>query len=126
MRPSAAASRPLRANFGAHPETVGLKTDDNPGDVSADFVYYTEQVINKAGYNFMYFQGAIGSLIPPTDFSNDGLRTAMKDGQIRDSYCILGMTLLRRSAELKSPTPVESEGMSQSDSYTLWYEGWHP
>jgi len=131
--PFSGGKQTIIANFGAHPETVGLKTDDNPGDVlSADFVYYTEQVINKAGYNFMYFQGAIGSLISANRFlSNDGLRLNRYEQTVRYGeeigYFILGMTLTEEECRTQvADARRESEGMSQSDSYTLWYEGWVP
>lgn len=121
------------ANFGAHPETVGLKTADNPGDVlSADFVYYTEEVINEAGYNFMYFQGAIGSLIS-TDrgLTGDGLslnryQQAVRYGE-EIGYFILGMTLTEEECRTQvADADREAAGMAESDSYTLWYEGWTP
>ncbi|MDR2753826.1 MAG: hypothetical protein LBB50_05910 [Oscillospiraceae bacterium] len=53
------------ASFSAHPERVGLITDDNPGNVvSADFIPYIEQVIQEEGdANFLFVQGPIGARI---------------------------------------------------------------
>lgn len=59
------AKQTIIANFSAHPERVGMITGDNPGDVvSADFVPYIEEVINKdADANFLFLQGPIGTRI---------------------------------------------------------------
>ncbi|MDR1734218.1 MAG: hypothetical protein LBR73_04990 [Oscillospiraceae bacterium] len=67
------------ANFSAHPEKVGAETSDNPGNVvSGDFVPYIEETVNRAGYNFVFLQGAIGTRISAnTGFTND-------DGQPRN------------------------------------------
>ena len=65
----------LIASFGAHPERVGWITGDNPGDVvSADFIPYIEEVINKAGMNFLYIQGPVGTRISYEDPTAAGLQ----------------------------------------------------
>jgi len=61
----AGARQTIIANFSAHPESVGVITDDNPGDVvSGDFVPYIEETVNKEGKaNFLFLQGPIGTRI---------------------------------------------------------------
>ena len=62
--PDSGARQTVIANFSAHPERVGMITDDNPGNVvSGDFVPYIEEAVNKAGKNFLFLQGPIGTRI---------------------------------------------------------------
>ncbi len=48
-------------NMSAHPDVAGLATGDdvNGHGISGDYVYYIGETLNKAGYNFMFFNGAI-------------------------------------------------------------------
>ncbi len=48
-------------NMSAHPDKVGLATggEINGHGLSGDYVYYIGETLNKAGYNFMFFNGAI-------------------------------------------------------------------
>ncbi len=122
-------------NFGCHPETVGFATDDNPGNImSADFVPYMEKVLNDAGYNMLFIQGAIGAMITANNhYSNDGLplvryQTAVRQGE-EYGYFLLGMTLTEEEciAEVvdkeREQKDLETLG-ENADSYTPWYENW--
>ena len=124
------------ANFGCHPETVGFATDDNPGTImSADFVPYMENVLNKAGYNMLYIQGAIGAMITgETHYSNDGLslvryQTAVRQGE-EFGFFLLGMglteeeciaTVVDKEREAKD---LEILGDKAAELYTPWYKDW--
>ena len=123
------------ANFGCHPETVGFATDDNPGNkMSADFVPYMERVLNDAGYNMLYFQGAIGAMITGENhYSNDGLplvryETAVRQGE-ELGYFLLGMTLTEEEC-IDQVVDKEREAKDleilgeNADRYTPWYADW--
>ena len=111
------------ANMGVHPETIGFGMKIG----SSDFVYYTEQVINKAGYNFMFIQGAVGTITESMGMSNDGITADRIESTVRYgeeiAYLLLGMTM--SEAECKSRVvDYEREAKAVgSESYTPWYEG---
>ncbi len=55
----------LLLNFAAHPYVAGLKLKNWPADsISGDFPYYMEEVINEAGANFIYINGAVNGIYP--------------------------------------------------------------
>ena len=125
------------ANFGAHPETVGFTTDSFPGDtLSADYVPYIEEVVNKGGFNFMFFQGAIGSLISANrhlsgdELKIDRYQEAVRYGQ-EIGYILLGMSYKTEQECIDYVLDKEREAadMAASDKYTPWYKDWvveHP
>ncbi|MDR1928214.1 MAG: hypothetical protein LBQ33_06210 [Oscillospiraceae bacterium] len=139
FQPDALSSKPtLIANFGAHPERVGLITDDNPGNVvSADFVPYIEDIVDDlGGYNFLYIQGPIGTRIS-ADIgpASDGLPWNRLDGTKRYGYemgyFLLGMTkteaecaALYAAQYAKDLALIEEHGVAQGAAYTLWYKDW--
>lgn len=120
------------ANFGAHPETVGFKTSTFPGDtLSADFIPYIEQVVNEGGFNFMFFQGAIGSLISADRYlTGDGLnldryQSAVRYGQ-EIGYILLGMSYETEQECIDHVLDKgrEAADMAATDKYTPWYKDW--
>ncbi|MCR5485427.1 MAG: hypothetical protein K6F09_07515 [Clostridiales bacterium] len=125
------------ANFGCHPELVGYKTDDNPGNIaSADFIPYMEKVINNGGYNFLFIQGAIGEMITANNGkSSDGLDLVRYQGAVRQGeeygFIYLGMTLTEEEC-IRTVVDHEREEADlkalgeNKDSYTPWYKDWVP
>ena len=109
------------ANFGVHPEAIGFKHDV----ATADFVYYTEKVVNAAGYNFIYIQGAVGTITERMDLSNDGLSLdrieATKRYGEEIGYILLSMT---ESMEycISITDPAREALAAESEGYTPWYE----
>lgn len=131
--PDDASAKPtMIINMAAHPSTVGLATDSDPTKghgVSADYVYYIGKVINGAGYDFMFFNGAIcGIYINRLDAKQD-LRV-----DIADNYGTeLGQTALALTMsedEIKNDSYLMSLNLTQEEtdgySYTPWYENWVP
>ncbi|OQA49328.1 MAG: Neutral/alkaline non-lysosomal ceramidase [Firmicutes bacterium ADurb.Bin300] len=135
--PYAEVARPtIIATFGCHPESSSydfLKTDDGieiDTKISADFVYYMEKVINKAGYNFIYIQGNVGTVTSSRSLSNDGLQNmSAHDGAIRYGYELGYITLaltmtLDQCKQLNNNTgDLLGIGMySGGEGYTPWYD----
>ncbi len=118
------------ANFGCHPETVGY----GGSVMSADFVPYMESVMNDAGYNFLFIQGAIGGMITSSrGLSNDGLSLQRYQEAIRQgeelAYFVLGMTYDEQGC-IDNVVDHEREAADlaalgdNASAYTPWYAGW--
>ncbi|MDR2646714.1 MAG: hypothetical protein LBB67_01110 [Oscillospiraceae bacterium] len=139
---NADSKQTIIASFGAHPERVGMITDDNPGNVvSADFVPYIEEVVSDPAIgnaNFIYLQGAIGTRIAAsTGPSDDGLPLSRLEGTQRYGremgYFILGMTETEEACELlyaaqmiKDEALIAERGIVEGRAYTAWYKNWKP
>lgn len=111
------------ANMGVHPETIGFGYKV----ASSDFVYYTEQVLNKAGYNFMFIQGAVGTITENMAASNDGITQDRIESTIRYgeeiAYILLGMTKTEEECIAEIVDAEREAKAAGSESYTPWYEG---
>ncbi len=130
-------SRPtIIANMAAHPDVVGLPTDkktSNGRTLSGDYVYYIGETLNEAGYNFMFFNGAICGIYIGRGPSSDGLPTPRRV-DISARYgreigrILLGMNMTE--SEIKNDPFLSVTGDSEEDmnseDYTLWYEDWKP
>ena len=125
------------ASFGCHPESSSydwLVTDDGvetDSKVSADFIYYMEKVINRAGCNFIYIQGDVGTVTSSRSLTDDGIDgLTAHDGAMRFGYELgyitLGISLtydecIALNASTGDLLGVERYG--SSEDYTPWYDG---
>ena len=123
-------SRPtIILNMEAHPSTAGLPTGEgaNGHGVSGDYVYYIGEVLNGAGYDFMFFNGAIlGIYINRIDVKQDErVQIAANYGR-EIGKMTLGMTM--SESEIESDDYLMSLNFTQEQTaeqnYTPWYEGW--
>lgn len=110
------------ANMGVHPECIGFGNDI----ATADFVYYTEKVINDAGYNFMFIQGAVGTITESMSVSDDGIcdnriTSTQRYGE-EIGYLLLGMTLTEEECIATVVDPEREAKAADSETYTAWYE----
>lgn len=130
FRPDDGSKGTVLASFGAHPESTSYGAEFN-ADLSADFVYYMEKLVNKAGSNFIFVQGNVGTNSCWRGKSNDGLdladnhESAMRYGY-EMAYILLGasMNTDERAAlndELGDKLGVKE--YSGRDGYTVWYDG---
>lgn len=124
------------ANMAAHPDIVGLAVENDSAKghaLSGDYVYYIGETLNKAGYNFMFFNGAICGIYIGREPALDGIET-QKRVEISQRYgreigkILLAMTKtldeIKRDDFLMNTTDTP-EQMAGED-YTLWYENWEP
>ncbi len=66
----------MMLNIAAHPDVAGLPTDSNSGrEISGDYVFYCGQYLDKAGYNFMFFQGSIAGIYMARTATGDNVET---------------------------------------------------
>ena len=125
------------ANLGAHPYVAGLSSKSGTGtgrELSGDYVYYWGATLAEAGYNFMFFNGAIAGIYEARGLTNDGIeigrfyKEAARYGK-EMAKITLGMTMTEEEIDadelLADKETVEKE-MAESERYTLWYEDWEP
>ena len=128
-------------NLPAHPDVAGLAVKGEVGSgrrLTGEYVYYMGELINKAGYNFMFFNGAICAIYMACENSNDGLsfnhryeisvRFGREIGKITLSLTktldeIKKDHLLYNEQEIKKETELSKRN---GGKYTLWCEGWEP
>ena len=114
--------------------------------MTSDYTAYMEQIINEEGYNFMFFQGAIGGLIGVNrGVSDDGLQMEklITDGvtprheqtrrwgwemgkfvsamTMTQEQILADPVLYNQAQEEKELALVEDPA-----NYTKWYEDWAP
>jgi len=139
--PFDAGRRPtVIASLGCHPEAAsydflvtegGLKIDTK---ISADSIYYMEKVINRAGSNFIFVQGNVGTVTSSRGRSNDGIPgqnahgTAMRYGY-EIGLILLGMAETQAECAAINSAVGDPLGVNKPDraqEYTVWYEDWAP
>ncbi len=123
------ATPTMIATFSAHPERSGF----GHTVISADFVPYIEEVVNEAGYNFIYIQGAIGTITSERGLSNDGLDLSKYEETVRYGheigYMLVGMTMSEAECEVMNFALGDFLGVNEyknKENYSVWYEGWEP
>jgi hypothetical protein len=121
----------------AHPDVAGLAVGDevNGHGVSGDYVYYIGETLNKAGYNFMFFNGAIAGIYEGRGPASDGVPTDRRyEETLRYGHEIayLALNLTNTVEEIEAnftdaeKAKIEKEKAIGGEHYTLWYEGWTP
>ncbi len=126
----------LIVNMSAHPYITGLKTDISSGkELSADYTAYMDEIISEAGYNFMFFNGAICGIYADRGQSGDGVPTTRRSQEATRyghelGRFVLAMTLTKEQIladELLANTEqVQADMLVSEGGYSLWYEGWNP
>lgn len=125
------------ATFGCHPESSSYDWSDDGSDrllpfdlkFSADFIWYTEKVMNAAGYNFIYIQGNVSTVTSGRGNSNDGIDgnahyTAVRYGY-EIGYMLLGMNLNeadRIAMNKATGDKLDVELYKNNEGYSVWYE----
>lgn len=124
-------------NLPAHPDVAGLPTADGSGTgrvLSGDYVHYMDEIISEAGFNFMFFNGAICAIYMSRSASNDGLTFKNRYEQsIRFGKEVgrIALSLTKTAKEIMSDKLLYDEEEISRDSalsedYTLWCENWEP
>ncbi|MBE6748631.1 MAG: hypothetical protein E7557_05285 [Ruminococcaceae bacterium] len=123
-------------NIAAHPDVAGLPTSSNSGrEISGDYVYYCGELLDKAGYNFMFFNGAIAGIYMSRSITGDGVDTPKRYHEsMRYGYEIarMALALTMTEAEIKADPllncadEVEKYGAGKvgekDNGYSLWYK----
>ncbi len=129
------------ATMGAHPDVAGLPTSDGEGtgrDLCGEYIYYMGDIINKAGYNFMFFNGAICAIYMSCGKTNDGVNfTHRYERSIRYGKELgrITLSLSKTLDEIKADPILYNEREIAFDSdlsarnnceYSLWCDNWEP
>ncbi len=111
--PDDKASRPtMILNMAAHPDVAGLPTESNSGrEISGDYVFYCGQYLDKAGYNFIFFQGAIAGIYMSRGVTGDNVETKQRvEESQRYGYEIARLALsLELTEEQAKNNPLTSD-----------------
>ncbi len=127
------ATPTMMLNIAAHPDVAGLPTESNSGrEISGDYLFYCGKFLEDAGYNFMFFQGAIAGIYMSRGVTGDGVPTEQR---VEESQRY-GYELARMALSLtKTKEEIEADDMlncaeeiaeyGDSEDYTIWYENWN-
>ena len=123
----------MMINIAAHPDVAGLPTESNSGrEISGDYLFYCGKFLEDAGYNFMFFQGAIAGIYMSRSVTGDGVPTEQR---VEESQRY-GYELARMALSLtKTKEEIEADDMlncadeiaeyGDSEHYSIWYENWN-
>ncbi len=129
------------ATMGAHPDVAGLPTSDGHGsgrDLCGEYIYYMGETVNKAGFNFMFFNGAICAIYMSCGPSDDGVTLPHRyDKSVRFGIELgkIVLSLTKSLDEIKSDILLYNEeeieretkeSAANGSKYSLWCDNWAP
>lgn len=133
------ATPTIIATVGVHPESASYDWATTGGSTlvsfdrkfSADFIWYTEKLLNIAGYNFIFIQGNVSTVTSSRSKTRDCFENeSAHDSAVRYGYeigyIILGMNKTEAERiELNAATgdKLGVEKYKNEPNYTIWYKG---
>lgn len=127
------------ATVGVHPEAASYDWAKTGGSTlvsfdkkfSADFIWYTEKLLNQAGYNFMFIQGNVSTVTSARHKTRDCFdEESAHDSVIRYGYeigyILLGMSMTEKERIALNTATGDKLGVekySGEEGYTVWYKG---
>ena len=124
----------MMLNIAAHPDVAGLPTSSNSGrEISGDYLFYCGKFLEDAGYNFMFFQGAIAGIYMSRGVTGDGVPTEQRVEESQRygfelARMALSLTLTEEeiAADEMLSNSAEIAKYGDNEYYTIWFEGWTP
>ena len=117
------------ATYGAHHERAGFGSNI----LSADSIYYTDALLERAGYRYIFIQGCIGTVTYGRGNSNDGLDNSRYEEAVRYGYemgmILLSLTRTQQECAALNDALGDPLGVAQygaREGYTVWYRDWQP
>ncbi len=132
-----AATPTIVATYACHPEAASYDWAKVGGDTlisidtkfSADFIWYTEKILNQAGYNFIFIQGNVSTVSSLRDKTGDGFDMTAHETVIRYGYeigyILLGMSMTEAERIVLNDKLGDKLGVkeySSQEGYTIWYK----
>ncbi|MBQ7861728.1 MAG: hypothetical protein IJ349_05955 [Clostridia bacterium] len=133
------ATPTIIATAGVHPEAASYDWAKTGGSTlvsfdkkfSADFIWYTEKLLNQAGYNFIFIQGNVSTVTSARAKTRDCFNDLSAHDEIirygyEIGYILLGMSMNEKerivlNAQLGDKLGVEQ--YSSEKNYSIWYKG---
>ena len=114
-------------NMAAHPDVAGLAVGDevNGHGISGDYVYYIGETLNKAGYNFMFFNGAICGIYIG-EIKAEAERRVDKPANYGREIGRMVLSLTKTEKEIKSDPFLSTPDFVTEEDYVVWHDGWTP
>lgn len=125
------------ATFGCHPESASFDWNQDESDplnfdrkFTADFIWYTEKLMNSAGFNFIFIQGNVSTVSSSRHYSNDEIDGSAHFGAMRYGYeigyILLGMSMNQSERLALNSMTGDKLGIDEykdNEGYTVWYDG---
>ncbi|MBQ7115392.1 MAG: hypothetical protein IJN94_03125 [Clostridia bacterium] len=123
----------MMLNIAAHPDVAGLPTESNSGrEISGDYLFYCGKFLEDAGYNFMFFQGAIAGIYMSRSVTGDGVPTEQRVEESQRygfelARMALALTMTEEEIEADDMLNCAEEIAEYGDNeyYSIWYENWN-
>ncbi len=114
-------------NMAAHPDVAGLAVGDevNGHGVSGDYVYYIGETLNKKGYNFMFFNGAICGIYIG-EVKAEAERRVDTPANYGREVGKMVLSLTKTEEEIKADPFLSTPDFVTEEDYIVWYDGWTP
>ena len=127
------ATPTMMLNIAAHPDVAGLPTESNSGrEISGDYLFYCGKFLEDAGYNFMFFQGAIAGIYMSRSVTGDNVPTEQRvEESQRYGYELarmaLALTMTKEQVEANDMLNCAEEiaTYGNEEGYSIWYENWN-
>ena len=128
-----AATPTMMINIAAHPDVAGLPTESNSGrEISGDYLFYCGKFLEDAGYNFMFFQGAIAGIYMSRSVTGDGVPTEQRVEESQRygfelARMALALTMTKEEVEADPMLNCAEEiaEYGEEEGYSIWYENWN-
>ena len=134
--PDARGARPtIIATYGSHPENAGYNQKDYSKThfITGDAIPYTDALLDKAGFNYMFIQGCIGTITYTRGNSDDGFDLNRYEEAVRYGweigYILLGLCKTEAECRALNETTGDLLSVAQysgQEGYSIWYAGWQP
>lgn len=131
------------ATFGCHPESASFDWASDPNSeelipfdrkFTADFIWYTEKLMNAAGYNFIFLQGNVSTVTSGRGLTGDGIDNTAHLSAVRYGYeigyILLGMEMTEEERIALNEATGDKLGVerysgkpAEYPDYSIWYEG---
>lgn len=130
------------STFGCHPESASFDWASADPDkavsfdkkFTADFIWYTEKLMNAAGYNFIFIQGIVSTQTSSRHYTGDGIDHTAHLSAVRYGYelgyILLGMSMTEEERIALNEATGDKLGIAKYSNkpdeypdYTIWYDG---